>query len=130
MHRKFHSGIDENELVDSLAGAAPDTKLLSWISHEDPSYNSKKFYEQEFNKIWLNSKYCTKFAHLSTIKQEDGLLLLNRKSDVLHSRLRTDTCPHNVKLHRFHIISSPLCKFCLQEETLIRILFECAKYSP
>ncbi|GBL76934.1 hypothetical protein AVEN_12609-1 [Araneus ventricosus] len=125
-----HSGINEKELVDSLTRSAPNTKLLSWISHEDLGNNSKKFYEQEFNKIWLNSKYCTKFSHLSTIKQEHRILPPNRKTDVLLSRFRTVTYPHNVKLHRFDLISSPLCKFCLQEETLIHILFECTKYSP
>ncbi|GBN13612.1 hypothetical protein AVEN_209429-1 [Araneus ventricosus] len=86
-----HSRINENELVDSLASAAPGTKLLSWISHEDLSYNSKKFYEQEFNKIWLIFKYCTKFSHLSTIKHEHRILPPNRMTNVLLSRFKTDT---------------------------------------
>ncbi|GBN42166.1 hypothetical protein AVEN_116373-1 [Araneus ventricosus] len=52
-----------------------------------------------------------------------------RKGDVLLSKFRTNMPPTNKFLHRFNIVSSPNCEFCVNaEETISHILFQCPRY--
>ncbi|GBM61660.1 hypothetical protein AVEN_133448-1 [Araneus ventricosus] len=79
-----HSKINENELVDSLASAAQDTKFLSWICHEDLGYISKKFEEQEFNNLWLNSPILVPLN-----RNMESFLLIARLMFCFHALERT-----------------------------------------
>ncbi|GBN05341.1 hypothetical protein AVEN_169737-1 [Araneus ventricosus] len=52
-----------------------------------------------------------------------------RNGDVLLSKFLTNMLPTNKLLHRFNIVSSPNCDFCVHaEETISHILFHCPRY--
>ncbi|GBN26974.1 hypothetical protein AVEN_24115-1 [Araneus ventricosus] len=51
------------------------------------------------------------------------------KGDVLLSKFRMNMLPTNKLLHRFNIVSSSNCEFCIHdEETISHILLHCSRY--
>ncbi|GBM62890.1 hypothetical protein AVEN_11351-1 [Araneus ventricosus] len=62
-------------------------------------------------------------------RRKHKLMKETRKGDVLLSKFRTNMLPTNKLLHRFNIVSSPNCEFCVHaEETISHILFHFSRY--
>ncbi|GBM71479.1 hypothetical protein AVEN_65377-1 [Araneus ventricosus] len=125
-----HRGIAPNEAADQL-GNPVNENSEKWqiIAAEDLIVAIRKKYNGKKENCWKTCKYFQDFKHLDTVKKKHKLMIKTRKGDVLLRKFLTNMLPTNKLLHRFNIVSSPNCEFCVHaEETISHILFHCPRY--
>ncbi|XP_065210489.1 uncharacterized protein LOC135838685 [Planococcus citri] len=127
MYTPSHVGIEGNEIVDTYAKSATIPPPFTIFTPDD----IKSFFKQNTHSKWQNfwsSQTSNKlFQHKKTIYPWKNLNHLNRREEIIITRLRIghSKITHN---HLYQKIPKPPCQFCENEPISIQhLLFTCPK---
>jgi len=125
-----HCGIQENEIVDKLAGDAKNSHLiLNWIAPEDILQQVTREYKNKIQEEFEKTKYLEHYKYLQFNNPSYRNMLRNRKEEVMLTKVKTKTLPCGKFLHKCKLIETPLCSACGDDESIDHLLLCCKKYT-